>query len=78
MMRKSTEEEDEEIGGVKDENIFFKRAGSNEERFADLYCLFPMIFLFISPGSTNVHAEKIEPNDKRETWLLSEYNDSFF
>jgi hypothetical protein len=35
-------------------------------------------FFFIGPSSTNVHAEKIEPNDKRETLLLSEYNDSFF
>jgi hypothetical protein len=35
-------------------------------------------FFFTGPAPTNVHAEKIEPNDKRETLLLSEYNDSFF
>ncbi len=78
MTRKSIEEEDEEIGGIKDESSYFKSTGSNEERLDDLYYPFTRIFFFIGPSFTNVHAGRIEPNDKRETLLLSEYNDSFF
>jgi TRAP-type uncharacterized transport system substrate-binding protein len=49
--------EDEEIGGTKDESTYFKSAGSNEERFDDLFAFLLGFFFFTGPAPTIVRAE---------------------